>query len=57
MMKNQEGVFVADVTVRYEDGDYFQMGRWSQIELYAWLLPDLQQKFGIERGEGGSYRL
>jgi hypothetical protein len=32
MMKNQEGVFVADVTVRYEDRDYLRMGRWSQIE-------------------------
>jgi hypothetical protein len=41
---------MVDVTVRHEDGDYLQMGR-SKIEKYSQLLPDLQERFGSEKGE------
>jgi hypothetical protein len=51
VVKNQEGVFVVDVTVRHEDGDYLQMGRRSKIEKYSQLLPDLQERFGTDKGE------
>jgi hypothetical protein len=49
VVKNQGGVFVVDVTVRHEDGDYLQMGR-SKIKKYSQLLPDLQERFGSEKG-------
>jgi hypothetical protein len=50
VVKNQEGVFVVDVTVRHEDGDLLQMGR-SKIEKYSPLLPDLQERYGTVKGE------
>jgi hypothetical protein len=51
VVKNQGGVFVVDVTVRHEDGDYLQMARRSKIDKYSQLLPDLQEKFGSDKGE------
>jgi hypothetical protein len=50
VVKNQKGVFVVDVTVRHEDGDYLEMGR-SKIEKYSQLLADIQERFGSEKGE------
>jgi hypothetical protein len=51
VVKNQEGVFVVDVTVRHEDGGNLQMGRRSKIEKYAQLLPDLLERFEMTTGE------
>jgi hypothetical protein len=51
VVKNREGVFVVDITVRHEDGGNLQVGRRSKIDKYAPLLPDLQQKFNDEHGE------
>jgi hypothetical protein len=47
VVKNQKGVFVVDITVRHEDGDYLRMGS-GKIEKYNCLLPDLQQRFDAE---------
>jgi hypothetical protein len=47
VVKNQKGIFVVDITVRNEDGDYLRM-RSSKIEKYDCLLPDLQQRFDAE---------
>jgi hypothetical protein len=51
VVKNQEGVFVVDITVRHEDGESLQMGRRSKIEKYTPLLPDLQKRFDTGHGE------
>jgi hypothetical protein len=51
VVKNREGVFVVDVTIRHEDGGNLQMGRRSKIEKYAPLLPDLCKRFEVEKGE------
>jgi hypothetical protein len=51
VVKNQEGVFVVDITVRHEDGGNLQMGRRSKIEKYAQLLPDLLERFEMTTGE------
>jgi hypothetical protein len=54
VVKNQEGVFVVDVTVRHEDGGNLQTGRRSKTEKYAQLLPDLQKLHLNEKGGGPS---
>jgi hypothetical protein len=51
VVKNREGVFVVDVTIRHEDGGNLQTGRRSKIEKYARLLPDLQRIHEVEKGE------
>jgi hypothetical protein len=51
VVKNREGVFVVDVTVRHEDGNYLRKGRKSKIENYNRLLPDLQARMEGEKGE------
>jgi hypothetical protein len=48
VVKNKKGVFVVDITVRNEDGDYPRMGRGSKIEIYDCLLPDLPLRFDAE---------
>jgi hypothetical protein len=35
VVENRERVFVVDVRVRYESGDYLQKGRKSKIDKYA----------------------
>jgi hypothetical protein len=42
VIKNRRGVFVVDVTVRHEDGDYLRVGR-KKLDKYQCLLPDLKQ--------------
>jgi hypothetical protein len=51
VVKNQEGVFVVDITVRHEDGGNLQMGRRSKIDKYAPLPPDLLKRFEATAGE------
>jgi hypothetical protein len=51
VVKNQEGVFVVDVTVRHEDNDYLQMGRQSKLNKYTPLLPELQKRLASTRAE------
>jgi predicted nuclease of restriction endonuclease-like RecB superfamily len=51
VIKNREGVFVVDVTVRHEDGDYLRLARKSKTDKYEILLPDLQQRMEAEKGE------
>jgi hypothetical protein len=51
VVKNQEGVFVVDVTIRHEDGANLQMGRRSKMEKYAPLLLNLRERFDMENGE------
>jgi hypothetical protein len=48
VIKNREGVFVVDVTVRHEDGDYLQLPRKNKMDKYEKLLPDLQQRLKAE---------
>jgi hypothetical protein len=43
VIKNREGVFVVDVTVRHEDGDYLARARDEKIDKYRDLLPQLQE--------------
>jgi hypothetical protein len=51
VIKNWEEVFMVNMTVCHEDGDYLQMGRESKIDKYAQLLPDLHQRLNSETGE------
>jgi hypothetical protein len=51
VVKNQEGVFVVDVTVRHEDKDYLQKGRQSKLDKYTPLLPELEQRLESTRAE------
>jgi hypothetical protein len=51
VVKNQEGVFVVDVTIRHEDGANLQMGRRSKMDKYTPLLPDLRERYGVVNGE------
>jgi hypothetical protein len=32
VIKNREGVFVVDITVRHEDGEYLRLARRGKIE-------------------------
>jgi hypothetical protein len=41
VVKNKQGVFVVDITVRHKDKDYLHEGRQSKLENYAPLLPEL----------------
>jgi hypothetical protein len=43
VIKNREGVFVVDVTVRHEDGDYLSSARDEKIAKYRDLLPQLRE--------------
>jgi hypothetical protein len=45
VIRNREVVFVVDITVRHEDGDYLEKGRLGKIEKYSTLLPSLQNRF------------
>jgi hypothetical protein len=51
VIKNQEGVFVVDITVSHEDGDYLRLARRGKIEKYNKLLPDLQDRLSTTEGE------
>jgi hypothetical protein len=51
VIKNREGVFVVDVTVRHEDGDYLRIARKGKIDKYEKLLPDLKERLKADRGE------
>jgi hypothetical protein len=51
VVKNQEGVFVVDITVRHEDGDCLQKGHDEKIKKYTPLLPALQEKLGMTTSE------
>jgi hypothetical protein len=52
VVKNQEGVFVVDITVRHEDEGYLQTGWRSKIDKYTPLLPDLLKKYDdVGKGE------
>jgi hypothetical protein len=51
VIKNREGVFVVDVTVRHEDGDYLRLARKGKIDKYEKLLPDLKERLKADRGE------
>jgi Holliday junction resolvase len=41
VVKNREGIFVVDVTVRHEDEDYLHKGRAEKIGKYTSLLSPL----------------
>lgn len=51
VVKNQDGVFVVDVTVRHEDGLYLERAREEKIDKYRGLLPQLQTRFGATSGD------
>lgn len=51
VIKNQEGVFVVDITVRHEDGEYLGLARRSKMDKYEKLLPDLQERLNAPKGE------
>jgi predicted nuclease of restriction endonuclease-like RecB superfamily len=51
VIKNHEGVFVVDVTVRHEDGDYLVKGRLNKREKYAPLLPILRERVATTSAE------
>jgi hypothetical protein len=51
VIKSRDRVFVVDVTVRHEDGDYLTQGRNDKIIKYAPLLPVLQDRMGAGSGE------
>jgi hypothetical protein len=51
VIKNRQGVFVVDVTVRHKDRDYLQEGWRSKLEKYAPLLPELNQSLQGETAE------
>jgi hypothetical protein len=51
VIKNHEGVFVVDVTVRHEDGDYLAKGRLIKREKYAPLLPILRERVATTSAE------
>jgi hypothetical protein len=51
VIKNHEGVFVVDVTVRHEDGDYLAKGRLDKREKYAPLLPILRERVAASSAE------
>jgi hypothetical protein len=51
VIKNREGIFVVDVTVRHEDGDYLRQARKGKIDKYEKLLPDLKKRLKADKGE------
>jgi hypothetical protein len=51
VIKNQQGVFMVDVTVRHEHKEYLQTGRQSKLDKYAPLLPGLKERFECENAE------
>jgi hypothetical protein len=51
VIRNREGVFVVDITVRHEDGDYLEKGRLEKVEKYSTLLPSLQNRFEATTSE------
>lgn len=51
VIKNQSGVFVVDITVRHEDGDYLLKAKEEKVGKYTRLLPQLQKQFDAERGD------
>jgi hypothetical protein len=51
VIKNHEGVFVVDVTVRHEDGDYLAKGRLYKREKYAPLLPIQRERVATTSAE------
>ena len=51
VIQNQGRVFVVDVTVRHEDGEYLAAGRQSKFDKYNQLLPLLVERLGVTSGE------
>jgi hypothetical protein len=51
VIQNKEGVFVVDVTVRHEDGEYLREGRRSKIAKYSSLLPHLKRRYNTENAD------
>jgi hypothetical protein len=51
VVKNREGVFVVDVTVRHEDGGNLLNGWHSKIQKYNPLIPQLMERYDMEKGE------
>jgi hypothetical protein len=51
VIKNREGVFVVDVTVRHVDGDYLRLARKGKIDKYKKLLPDLKERLKADKRE------
>jgi hypothetical protein len=51
VVKNQRGVFVVDVTVRYEDNENHQEGRRCKIDKYTPLLPGLKERLECGNAE------
>ncbi|KAG7196443.1 hypothetical protein KM043_018829, partial [Ampulex compressa] len=51
VVKSLGRVFVVDVTVRHEDGDYLDNGRREKIDKYSPLLPHIQKEMGASCGE------
>ncbi|KDQ71481.1 hypothetical protein L798_13407 [Zootermopsis nevadensis] len=44
VIKNRVGVFVVDVTVRHEDGDYLKVAKIEKERKYGILLPAMQRE-------------
>lgn len=51
VIQSQERVFVVDVTVRHEDGDYLAQGRLDKLNKYSRLLPHFRQRYGAADAE------
>lgn len=51
IIKNQTGVFVVDITVRHEDGDYLRKAKQEKEDKYKKILPNMLHQFQAEKGE------
>jgi hypothetical protein len=51
VIKNDEGVFVVDVSVRHEDGDYLAKGWLNKRDKYVPLLPILRGRVATTSAE------
>nr|QQA03726.1 R2 non-LTR retrotransposon [Rhyparobia maderae] len=51
VVATQDRVFVVDVTVRHEDGDYLRLARESKVNKYEVLVSKLCQELGRPDGE------
>ncbi|KDR21437.1 Retrovirus-related Pol polyprotein from type-1 retrotransposable element R2 [Zootermopsis nevadensis] len=51
VVKNQSGVFVVDVTVRYEDGEYLKLAMKEKKDKYGLLLSAMQRERNVPTAE------
>lgn len=49
-MKNEDRILVVDVTVCYENRDYFQKATKEKVDKYSSWLKILMRKYGVSEG-------